>query len=201
MTFLANKKIVLASGNQGKIREIQTILKNQNIIPQSQFKIEEAEETGSSFVENAIIKARNAALHSHLPAIADDSGLVVDVLNGAPGVISARYAGVGASDQDNLQKLLNDLTDISIKKRTARFVCVIVLLRHANDPLPLISQAAWEGVILSEPIGENGFGYDPVFWLPTHQQTSAQLRPEIKNKISHRGQALRQLTELIKTTA
>ncbi|KAF3982028.1 MAG: RdgB/HAM1 family non-canonical purine NTP pyrophosphatase [Methylococcales symbiont of Hymedesmia sp. n. MRB-2018] len=201
MAFLANKKIVLASGNQGKIREIQAILKNQNIIPQSQFKIAEAEETGSSFVENAIIKARNAALHSHLPAIADDSGLVVDALNGAPGVISARYAGVGASDQDNLQKLLNDLTDISVKKRTARFVCVIVLLRHANDPLPLISQAVWEGVILSEPVGENGFGYDPVFWLPTHQQASAQLRPEIKNKISHRGQALRQLTELIKTTA
>lgn len=198
MTFTNNQKIVLASGNPGKIKEIQSILNKQSIVPQSQFNIKEAEETGSTFVENAIIKARNAALHSHLPAIADDSGLVVDALNGAPGVISARYAGVDASDQDNLQKLLNDLNAITPKQRSARFVCVIVFIRHAHDSMPLISQGVWEGFVMNEPIGHNGFGYDPVFWVPTHQQASAELSPEIKNKLSHRGQALRQLTTLIK---
>jgi XTP/dITP diphosphohydrolase len=194
-----HQKIVLASGNPGKIKEIQSILTFQNIVPQSQFNIKEAEETGSSFVENAIIKARNASLYSHLPAIADDSGLVVDALNGAPGVISARYAGVGASDQENLQKLLNDLAGYSAEKRTARFVCIIVYIRHADDPLPLISQGIWEGVILSEAMGENGFGYDPVFWVPTHQQASAELLPEVKNEVSHRGQALTDLTQLMST--
>jgi len=200
MTLSSTQKIVLASGNQGKINEIQAILKHHPIVPQAQFNVEEAEETGSTFVENAIIKARNAALHCNLPAIADDSGLVVDALDGAPGVISARYAGVGATDQQNLDKLLDDLKQIPAEQRTARFVCVIVLLRHANDPLPLIAQGTWEGVILDKEIGKNGFGYDPVFWVPTHQKASAELSPEIKNSISHRGQALERLTALISTT-
>ena len=194
MTFSSNQKIVLASGNQGKIKEIQAILKGHPIVPQSQYNVEEAEETGTTFVENAIIKARNAASHCKLPAIADDSGLVVDALKGAPGVISARYAGAGASDQENLLKLLKDLEHIPTELRTARFVCVIVFMRHADDPLPVIAQGIWEGRILTESVGDNGFGYDPVFWVPTHQQASAELSPEIKNSLSHRGQALQQLT-------
>ena len=197
MTFSGNQKIVLASGNQGKIKEIQAILKGHAIVPQSQFNVEEAEETGSTFVENAIIKARNAASHCNLPSIADDSGLVVDALNGAPGVISARYAGVGATDQENLLKLLKDMEHIPTEQRTARFVCVIVFMRHANDPLPIIAQGTWEGRILTESVGDNGFGYDPVFWVPTHQKASAELSPEIKNSLSHRGQALQQLTDSI----
>ncbi|MCK5478604.1 MAG: RdgB/HAM1 family non-canonical purine NTP pyrophosphatase [Methylococcales bacterium] len=199
MTFSNNQKIVLASGNQGKIKEIQTILKRHPIVPQSQFNVEEAEETGSTFIENAIIKARNAALHCNLPSIADDSGLVVDALNGAPGVISARYAGIGASDQENLLKLLKDLENIPTEQRTARFVCVIVFMRHANDPLPIIAQGVWEGRILTEAVGENGFGYDPVFWVPTHQKASAELSPEIKNSLSHRGQALALLSDSIQS--
>ena len=197
MPFSKHQKIVLASGNKGKIKEIQAILKDHPIIPQSEFNVEEAEETGSTFVENAIIKARNAAMHCGSPAIADDSGLVVDALNGAPGVISARYAGLGASDQQNLLKLLEDLKDVPTEQRSARFVCVIVLMRHANDPLPLIAQGTWEGSILGQSIGENGFGYDPVFWVPTHQKASAELTPEEKNAISHRGQALSGLTAIL----
>lgn len=197
MIFSNNQKIVLASGNQGKIKEIEAILKGHKIVPQSHFNVEEAEETGSTFVENAIIKARNAALHCKLPAIADDSGLVVDALNGAPGVISARYAGFGASDQENLDKLLQDMQDIPVEQRSARFVCVIVLMRYADDPLPIIAQGIWEGVILSKSLGENGFGYDPIFWVSTHQKTSAELSSAIKNSISHRGQALNKLTRLI----
>lgn len=197
MPLSKHQKIVLASGNAGKIKEIQAILSSHSIIPQSEFNVEEAEETGSTFVENAIIKARNAALHCNSAAIADDSGLVVDALNGAPGVISARFAGVGASDQQNLLKLLKDLESVPLEQRTARFVCVIVLMRHANDPLPLIAQGTWEGSILKQSIGENGFGYDPVFWVPTHQKASAELAPDVKNAISHRGQALSILTQML----
>ena len=185
--------IVLASSNLGKIREIQAILQNDNILPQSQFNVLEAAETGSTFVENAIIKARNAAAHCGLPAIADDSGLVVDALNGAPGVISARYAGDGASDQANLDKVLWAMQDVPSEQRTARFICVMVYLKHANDPIPVIAQGIWEGRILSQPVGENGFGYDPIFWVDTHQCSSAQLAPDIKNSLSHRGQALQTL--------
>lgn len=185
--------IVLASSNLGKIREIQAILQNDNILPQSQFNVLEAAETGSTFVENAIIKARNAAAHCGLPAIADDSGLVVDALNGAPGVISARYAGDGASDQANLDKVLWAMQDVPSEQRTARFICVMVYLKHANDPTPVIAQGVWEGRILSQPVGENGFGYDPIFWVDTHQCSSAQLAPDIKNSLSHRGQALQKL--------
>lgn len=186
--------IVLASGNAGKIREIQAILQNDRILPQSQFNVVEPEETGSTFVENAIIKARNAARHCNLPAIADDSGLVVDALHGAPGVISARYAGFGASDQANLDKVLRELEGVADELRSARFICVMVYLRHADDPTPIIAQGVWEGRILHESIGENGFGYDPIFWVDQYQCSSAQLAPEQKNVLSHRGQALRELS-------
>jgi XTP/dITP diphosphohydrolase len=187
--------IVLASGNPGKIREIQAILRNDKILPQSQFNVVEPEETGATFIENAIIKARNAAAHCNLPAIADDSGLAVDALGGAPGVISARYAGVGASDQANLDKLLADMREVPDSQRTARFICVMVYLRHALDPTPIVAQGAWEGRILRQAVGENGFGYDPVFWVEQYQCSSAQLAPEIKNALSHRGQALRALSQ------
>ncbi len=191
--------IVLASGNPGKIREIQAILQNDKILPQSQFNVVEPEETGSTFIENAIIKARNAALHCKLPSIADDSGLVVDALNGAPGVISARYAVAGASDQDNLEKLLLEMRDVPEAERSARFICVMVYLRHALDPTPVIAQGVWEGRILHHAVGDNGFGYDPIFWVEQYQCTSAQLAPELKNALSHRGQALRALSQLLAT--
>lgn len=187
--------IVLASGNPGKIREIQAILQNDKILPQSQFNVAEPEETGSTFVENAIIKARNAARHCNLPAIADDSGLVVDALGGAPGVISARYAGAGASDQANLDKLLVDMQGIPMEQRGARFICLMVYLRHAEDPTPIIAQGVWEGSILTQAAGENGFGYDPVFRLADYQCSSAQLTPELKNSLSHRAKALRILSQ------
>jgi len=190
--------IVLASGNPGKIREIQAILKGNPIVPQSAFNVIDAEETGTTFVENAILKARNATLHCKLPAIADDSGLVVDALNGAPGVLSARYAGTGASDQDNLNKLLRELEGVPDELRTARFICVMVFMEHANDPCPVIAQGVWEGRILDHAVGKNGFGYDPVFWVPEQNCASAELPAAVKNALSHRGQALRHLTTLIK---
>jgi XTP/dITP diphosphohydrolase len=187
--------IVLASGNPGKVREINALLADLEIqvTPQTELEVPDIEETGLTFVENAILKARNAAAHTGLPAIADDSGLEVDALEGAPGIHSARYAGVGASDADNLHKLLNELVDVAVEARTARFQCLMVYLRHATDPTPVICQGTWEGRILSEPRGEQGFGYDPVFWVPTHDCTSAELAPEVKNALSHRGQALRKL--------
>lgn len=197
MSQPSSEKIVLASGNSGKIKEIQTILHNFSVIPQQQFNIQEAEETGSTFIENAIIKARNAALYSNLPAIADDSGLVVDALKGAPGVISARYAGPQATDQENLQKLLDEMQGIPEEQRSARFICVIVLMRHANDPFPLISQGIWEGTILKQAQGTHGFGYDPVFWLASENCSSAELSAHRKNQLSHRGQALRHLASLL----
>lgn len=197
MSSLNSEKIVLASANQGKIKEIQALLNHYTIITQQQFDIQEAEETGSTFVENAIIKARNAALHSNLPAIADDSGLIVDALKGAPGVISARYAGPQANDQENLNKLLKEMTGIPEAQRSARFICVIVLMRHANDPFPIITQGSWEGFILPHAQGNNGFGYDPVFWVPTENCSSAELTAARKNQLSHRGQALRELAKLL----
>ena len=190
-------RIVLASGNPGKLREFNQMLAtlNKEVLPQREFDVPEAEETGLSFVENAILKARNAAAHTGLPALADDSGIEVDALRGAPGIYSARYAGPGASDEANLQKLLADLEGVPDEPRTGRFQCVIVYLRHARDPVPLIAQGAWEGRILHEPVGENGFGYDPIFFVPTHGCTSAELPPEEKNRLSHRGIALRALVE------
>ncbi len=189
------ERIVLASNNKGKLREFSQLLSQQRIevIPQANFGIPDADETGLSFVENAILKARNAAAHSGLAAMADDSGIEVDALNGAPGIYSARYAGVGASDDANLVKLLNALEDVPEDGRSARFQCVIVYMQHAEDPTPIICQGAWEGRILFESQGENGFGYDPIFFVPTHGRTSAELPPETKNGISHRGQALRSL--------
>jgi len=198
MTFSTTQQIVLASGNLGKIKEIQAILEGHPIIAQSAFNITEAEETGSTFVENAIIKARHAAFYSQLPAIADDSGIVVDALKGAPGVISARYAGIGASDQDNVQLLLKELEGVSESQRTARFICVMVFMEHANDPTPLIAQGVWEGLINTKAIGSQGFGYDPVFWVPSQQCTSAELPATVKNALSHRGLAVRSLSTLIK---
>ena len=189
------KRIVLATGNLGKVREINELLADHDlqVAAQSAFNVPEAEETGLTFVENAILKARNAAAHTGLPAIADDSGLEVDALNGAPGIYSSRYAGKNASDRDNLEKLLADLGDLPGEKRGARFQCLMVYLRHAADPTPLICQGTWEGRVLFAPRGGNGFGYDPVFYVPTHDCSSAELPPEIKNRLSHRGQALRGL--------
>jgi XTP/dITP diphosphohydrolase len=198
MHFSSLQKIVLASGNAGKIKEIQAMLTGHPIVLQSLFNVEEAEETGTTFVENAIIKARNASLHCKLPAIADDSGLVVDALNGAPGVYSARYAGVGASDGDNNQKLLQALEAVPEAERTARFICVMVFMEHADDPLPLIAQGVWEGRILTQTTGSHGFGYDPLFFVPDYHCASAELSPEIKNSLSHRGMALKQLSNAIK---
>lgn len=189
------KQIVLASNNPGKVREINQILAALSLIvvPQSDFNVPDAEETGLTFVENALLKARNATRHTGLPAIADDSGIEVDYLNGAPGIYSARYAGKGASDEQNLRKLLADLEGIPEAERTARFQCLMVYLRHEFDPTPVICQGTWEGHILLAPRGANGFGYDPIFFVPTHNCSSAELPPEVKNKLSHRGQALRLL--------
>ncbi|WP_295399420.1 RdgB/HAM1 family non-canonical purine NTP pyrophosphatase [uncultured Thiocystis sp.] len=193
------ESIVLASNNPGKVREIGQLLADARIrvVPQNEYGVPEVAETGLTFVENAILKARHAAQYSGLAAIADDSGLEVDALQGAPGIYSARYAGVGASDEDNLVKLLKDLEGLPEAERTARFQCVLVYLRHAFDPTPLICQGTWEGVILTDVRGANGFGYDPIFFVPTHGCSSAELDPETKNRLSHRGQALRQLHDLL----
>lgn len=188
--------IVLASGNRGKLREIQAVLANQAYIlhPQSEYEVEDAEETGLSFVENALIKARHAAQVTGLPAMADDSGIEVDYLNGAPGIYSARYAGEPCDDQANNDKLLDALRGVPFDQRTARFQCVIVLLRHALDSMPLICTGTWDGFIMDAEAGNNGFGYDPLFYVPDYKCTSAELDPEQKNRISHRGQALRKLS-------
>jgi len=195
------KRIVLATGNQGKVKEMGHILEpyDMQIVPQSDFDVPEAIEDGLTFVENAIIKARNAAAHTGLPAIADDSGLEVDFLKGAPGIYSSRFAGADASDHDNLVKLLADMKDVPEAERTARFQCLMVYMEHENDPTPIICQGTWEGRILFEPRGENGFGYDPVFYVPTHNCASAELSKEEKNQLSHRGQALRQLADKLKS--
>ena len=191
------EKIVLASNNAGKVREINQLLASQQItvVAQKEFEIPDAVEDGLSFVENAIKKARHAARLSGLPAIADDSGIEVDALHGAPGIYSARFAGEGASDQANLEKLLAELSEVPEDQRSARFQCLMVYMRHAEDPTPIICQGTWEGSILFEPRGDNGFGYDPVFYVPTHRCSSAELPAEVKNSLSHRGQALRKLLE------
>lgn len=187
--------IVLASNNPGKVREFNQLLKGTGIEvrPQSEYSVAEIEETGLTFVENTILKARNAAELTGLPAIADDSGLEVDALDGAPGIYSARYAGAGASDAENLQKLLDALQDTKDDQRSARFQCLMVYLRHARDPVPRIFQGTWEGSILRHPRGANGFGYDPVFFVPDQGCSAAELAPEVKNRLSHRGQALTRL--------
>jgi len=192
MLKIAHQTVVLASGNAGKLREFDEILTplGLQIKPQAEFKVTEVPETGLSFVENAIIKARNACQQSGLAAIADDSGIEVDALNGAPGIYSARYAGPGCTDEDNNQKLLRDLADIPAAQRTARYRACLVFMRHANDPVPIIAEGHFEGLIVDEARGENGFGYDPYFWLPEFSCTAAELTPEHKNKISHRALAL-----------
>jgi XTP/dITP diphosphohydrolase len=192
--------VVLASGNRGKVREIEAMLSGMGlaILPQSDFNVPAAAETGLTFVENAILKARNAARHTGLPAIADDSGIEVRALDGAPGVHSAVYAGEGASDQENLEKLLKACEAVPAGERAARFVCVMVYVRHAEDATPRIAQGIWRGELLHAAIGENGFGYDPIFFVPEHGCSSAQLPPEVKNRLSHRGQALRALVDLLR---
>lgn len=189
------QRIILASNNPGKLREIQAVVDPRlyQLIPQSELQISEVAETGTTFVENAIIKARHAARQSGLCALADDSGIEVDALQGAPGVRSARYAGEQASDTLNNEKLLASLQGIPDHQRGARFHCVIVYLRYAGDPMPILCQGTWEGRILHEAAGYNGFGYDPLFYVPTHGCSSAQLDPAEKNRISHRAQALKEL--------
>ncbi len=191
------RKLVIASGNPGKLRELSALLEplGYELHAQSEFAVPEVEETGTTFVENAIIKARNAAAHTGLPAIADDSGIEVDALDGAPGVYSARFSGPDADDASNNALLVERLRDVPEDRRGARYRAVIVYLRHAADPSPIICEGSWEGRIILEPRGENGFGYDPYFWLDSHGCTSAELEPAEKNLLSHRGQALRELVE------
>jgi XTP/dITP diphosphohydrolase len=197
------ESIVLASNNAGKLREINELLSAERIrvIPQGELGVSEAEETGLSFVENALLKARNAAAHSGLAAIADDSGIEVDALKGAPGIYSARYAGAGASDAANVDRLLADLRDVPEAERTARFQCLMVYMRHAQDPTPVICQGTWEGRILFAPRGENGFGYDPVFYVPDTGRSAAELPSATKNRLSHRGQALAKLVRYLRDEA
>ena len=192
------QRVVLASSNKGKVREFSELLSGRGmaVVPQSDFAVPDADETGLTFVENAILKARNAAVHPGLAAIADDSGLEGDYLNGAPGIYSARYAGDGGSAANNA-KLLQALADVATAQRGARFQCVLVYLRHADDPTPIICQGTWEGRILTAPRGEAGFGYDPLFWVPEEGCSSAELSAERKNELSHRGQALRCLLKAL----
>lgn len=190
-------RIVLASGNKGKLREFSAMFSehfandNVELIPQTELDVSDADETGLSFVENAIIKARHACQVTGLPALADDSGIEIDALDGAPGIYSARYSGEG--DQANNAKVLENLKGIPEAQRTARFQCVLVYMRHAEDPTPQVFQGAWEGVILTEPSGTEGFGYDPIFYVPSEQCSAAELSRERKNNLSHRGQAIQQL--------
>lgn len=192
---MSQTTIVLASNNAGKLKEFQALLANKNIDikPQRELGVEDADETGLSFVENAILKARHACQVTGFAAIADDSGLEVDALDGAPGIYSARFSGLGATDTKNNQLLLEKLATVPKEKRSARFQCVLVYMRHAMDPTPIICQSHWEGRIVEQAQGQQGFGYDPLFWLEQQQCTSAELDRAIKNIISHRGQAMAKL--------
>ncbi|GAA0421239.1 XTP/dITP diphosphatase [Cocleimonas flava] len=192
------QKVVLASGNAGKLREFFEILGNAGfeVVAQSDYDVTDVPETGLTFVENAIIKARNAAQQTGLPALADDSGIEVDALNGQPGIYSARYSGEG--NAANNQKLLEEMKDVPDEKRTARFRCCIVFMRHAEDPSPLIADASWEGTILKELSGKNGFGYDPLFYVPLFGKSAAELNADEKNSVSHRGKALAIMLQLMK---
>jgi XTP/dITP diphosphohydrolase len=195
--------IVLASGNQGKLKELQQLLVPVNIqvVLQQEFDVPDVEETGLSFVENAILKARHACLHTRLPALADDSGLEVDALQGQPGIYSARYSGPGASDDSNNQKLLSSLEGVADEQRSARYRCVLAFMRHAEDPCPLILQGSWEGSILRQPRGSSGFGYDPVFLVPGHNCSAAELSPQLKSQLSHRAQAMAGLVTMLQDLA
>ncbi|MBC47990.1 MAG: non-canonical purine NTP pyrophosphatase, RdgB/HAM1 family [Thiotrichales bacterium] len=186
------KKIILATGNLGKVRELNAMLKGHySVVSQKDLQVKEVPETGTSFIENALIKARNASLQTKLPALADDSGLEVEALDGKPGIYSARYSREGASDEENVNKLLLNMEHHNYRK--AHFCCAMVYINDAEDANPIIIERRWEGEILREPIGANGFGYDPIFYLKGYSCSSAQLEPEVKNKISHRGQALNDL--------
>jgi len=194
------KKVVLATGNAGKVRELAHLLAEfgLDVVAQTELGVESAEETGLTFIENAIIKARHAAAETGLPAVADDSGLAVDFLGGAPGIYSARYAGVDASDQQNLDKLLVALKDVPQGQRNAQFHCVLVYMRHAEDPTPLVCHGSWPGEIAFAQAGEGGFGYDPIFFVPELGKTAAELTREEKSAVSHRGQALKLLLAAMK---
>ncbi len=198
------RQVVLASGNNGKLTEFQHMLGTLGItmLPQSQFgigtDIQEVEETGLTFIENAILKARYASKVSGLPVIADDSGIEVDYLQGRPGIYSSRYAGSDASAADNNQKLLSELQGMPAADRTARFQCVLVYLRHWQDPVPILCQASWEGCIIEEARGEHGFGYDPLFFVPSEHCTAAELPSGMKNQISHRAKAMKCLAKRLK---
>lgn len=193
-------KVVLASGNQGKLKELGAMLGELefSLVAQSELGIASPPETGLTFAENALIKARYAAQESGLPALADDSGIAVEALNGAPGIYSARYAGDDASDTDNVQKLLSAMQSVPDGQRAAAFHCVLVYLAHANDPTPLIAHGIWRGQLLHSVRGEGGFGYDPVFWVPDHACSAAELPRAEKNRISHRGRALVSLLEQLR---
>ena len=194
------QKVVLATGNAGKVRELASLLNDfgLDVVAQTELGVESAEETGLTFIENAIIKARHAAQVTGLPAIADDSGLAVDALGGAPGIYSARFAGVDATDQQNLEKLLVELQDVPDGERQAQFHCVLVYMRHADDPTPLVCHGSWQGTITRAPAGSGGFGYDPIFFVPEAGKTAAELTAEEKRAASHRGQALKLLLEALR---
>ncbi len=194
------QKVVLATGNPGKVRELADLLAafGLDIVAQTELGVESAEETGLTFIENAILKARHAAAVTGLPAIADDSGLAVDALGGAPGIYSARYAGLDASDQQNLDKLLVTLDPVPDGQRQAQFHCVLVYLRHAEDPTPLVFHGSWEGEITRAEAGQGGFGYDPIFYLPELGKTAAELTKDEKRAVSHRGKALSLLLDAMK---
>ena len=196
---MSAQRVVLASSNAGKLRELQAMLAGSeiNIVPQTELGITDAVEDGLTFVENALIKARHASQQSGLPAIADDSGLVVAALQGAPGIYSARYAGENASDTDNIEQLLHAMQDLRGEQRRAYFRCSLVFMRSAQDPVPIICEGSWHGEILPATQGKDGFGYDPLFFVPDHNCSSAELPRDVKNKISHRGQALQQLTKAL----
>ncbi len=197
--FSAKDQIVLASGNQKKLVELSRILQpfKLKLTPQSAFQIEDAVEDGLTFVENAIIKARHACVKTGLPAISDDSGIEVDYLDGRPGIYSARFAGEHGDDQSNLNKLLEELKDVEEEKRSARYQCLIVYMKHEKDPTPIICQGTWEGILLKESIGNGGFGYDPIFYCPKAKKTAAEMQPDEKAFISHRGKALREFTNIL----
>ncbi|EOC1312436.1 XTP/dITP diphosphatase [Cronobacter turicensis] len=194
------QKVVLATGNAGKVRELASLLQEfgLDVVAQTELGVESAEETGLTFIENAILKARHAAQVTGFAAIAEDSGLSVDALGGAPGIYSARYAGSDASDQENLEKLLVALHDVPDEQRQAQFHCVLVYMRHADDPTPLVFHGVWSGVITRAPAGQGGFGYDPIFFVPSLGKTAAELTREEKSAVSHRGQALKLLLEAMR---
>ena len=191
------QKLVIASGNKGKLRELSALLEplDYDVHTQAEFNVPDVPETGTTFVENAIIKARHAPELTGLAAVADDSGIEVDALDGAPGVYSARFSAPNATDEKNNTLLVEKLRDVPEELRTARYRAVIVYMKHAKDPSPIICEGSWEGRIVLTPVGEGGFGYDPYFFVPTHSCTSAELSAEVKNSLSHRGQALRELVK------